>query len=502
MTSSPLFDAIVVGAGFSGIRMLCLLRENGFNVRGIECSQGLGGVWHTNRYPGARCDSPQPFYQIHDDVLASEWAFSERFPGHEELWRYFQYVESKRNVEKDFDFGVSVVQASFNEYLLWSSRLSDRRCLTTRWFIPAVGLASMPSMPEIKGIDQFQKELYHTANWPLSGISCKDKRVAVLGTGPSAARMISNIASEVKSLTIYQRTPVVVVSQSADPDGTASPHISPLTAEGARAAFKRSPTSASGFEYSLQDPQSLARAKISDPAKADILVPSKLPYPILTKRPCFMDYYYESLNRPNVELVDVNKEALVEITTNGIQSGTIHRDFDLFVCATGFEAPSSAILKLNITGKDGLNLADAWNPHIKSYMGMAVPGFPNMFYLFGPQSATVRINVPTAIECQAQWILSILKGLRDSGIKCCEPSQSAARSWVAILNSMWDDSLYSEINGWETRGVTQKPEPLWVQGIQKYNEHTQQCRAPEFRGFVEVQPMSQLEASARLKLHM
>ncbi|KAJ5640863.1 hypothetical protein N7528_000488 [Penicillium herquei] len=551
MAPSPQFDAIVVGAGFSGIRMLYLfvpwsdfvLRENGFNVRGIERYQGLGGVWYSNRYPGARCDSPQPFYQIHDPALASDWNFSERFPEHDELRRYFQHVESKWNVRKDFDFGVSVIQASFSEDLLWSVHLSDGRCLTTRWFIPAVGLASMPSMPDIKGIDQFQKELYHTANWPLSEVSCKDKRVAVLGTGPSAAQVISSIASEVTSLTVYQRTPVVAVPQSPDPDGTASPHLSPLTTEETRAAFKRSPTSASGLDYSLRDPQSvkvgsplrdiinnhlykegsvgflfgafadvfddkeaneqvfsiwsqLTRAKISDPVKANILVPPKLPFPILTKRPCFVDNYYESLNMPNVEVVDINKEPLIEITTEGIQSGSIHRDFDLIVCATGFEPPSSAILKLNIIGKDGLKLADVWNPHIKSYMGMAVPGFPNMFYLFGPQSATVRINVPTAIECQSQWILSILKGLRDAGIECCEPSQSAAQSWVAKLNRRWDDSLYSDIDGWETRGITQRPEPFWIQGIQKYNAFIQQCRAPDFRGFVKVQPKPQ--ASAKL----
>ncbi|KAJ6143361.1 hypothetical protein N7471_002814 [Penicillium samsonianum] len=463
---SPDFDAIVVGAGFAGIRMLYLLRGNGFNLRGIWRYNGLGGVWYANRYPGARCDSPQPFYQIQDETLASDWTFSERFPEHGEIRDYFQHIDSKWNVSKDFDFGATVIQASFNEDFLWSVWLSDGRCLTARWFIPAVGFASIPSLPAIRGIHQFQGELHHIGTWPLSGVSLKDKRVAVLGTGASGAQVVARIAPEVKSLTVYQRTPVVVIPVSTESDKFSNPHAASLTPERTRAAFRRSPKSFSGLDYSFQDSESVAvgsplrdilnmrlykegslgliwgnfsdvlanreaneqlysswakltRAKIREPTKRDILVPRIFPYPIGVKRACFVDNYYESFNRPNVGVVDTRKEELTKITRKGIQSGSTEREFDVIICATGFETLSTGITRLNITGKHGVHLTDVWKTRIISYLWMAVPGFPNMFYLFGPQGPTIKVNVPTTAECQAQWILSILKSLRESHIACC-----------------------------------------------------------------------------------
>ncbi|KAJ5489904.1 hypothetical protein N7453_010729 [Penicillium expansum] len=532
---SPDFDAIVVGAGFAGIRMLYLLRENGFRVRGIERYNGLGGVWYANRYPGARCDSPQPFYQIQDETLASGWTFSERFPEHGEIRDYFQYVDSKWNMSKDFDFGTTVVQASFNDDFLWSISLSDGRCLTARWFIPAVGFASAPSLPAIRGIDQFEGELYHTGSWPLSGVSLKNKRVAVLGTGASGAQVIASIAPEVKSLTVYRRTPVVVFPASPESDKFSNPLAASLTPEGSRAAFVRSPKSFTGLDYLFQDSESvaigsplrdilntrlykegglslilgnfsdvltnreaneqlysswakLARAKIRDPIKRDILVPRTLPYPIGIKRPCSVDNYYDAFNRSNVDVVDMRKEELTKITKNAIQSGSTKREFDVIICATGFEPLGTGLTRLNITGKHGVDLTDVWKTRIISYLGMAVPGFPNMFYLCGPQGPTVKVNAPTTVECQAQWILSTLKSLRKSHIDCCEPTLSASQGWVKKLNQQWNNSLYPKVNVWEARSSSGKSEPLWIKGVHKYHDYIQQCQAPDFRGFVELRP--------------
>jgi cation diffusion facilitator CzcD-associated flavoprotein CzcO len=487
------------------------LRENGFNVRGIERYNGLGGVWYANRYPGARCDSPQPFYQIQDETLADGWTFSERFPENGEIRQYFEYVDSKWNVSKDFEFGATVVQASFNEDCLWSVSLSDGGCLTARWFIPAVGFASSPSLPAIKGIDLFQGELHHTGSWPFPGVSLKHKRVAVIGTGASGAQVVASIAPEVESMTIYQRTPAVVIPASPESDKFSNPCAASLTPEGTRAAFRRSPRSFSGLDYSFRDPESVAigsplrdimsmhlykegglgliwgnfsdvlanreaneqlysswanmtRAKIRDPIKRDILVPRTLPYPIGIKRACFVDNYYESFNRPNVSVVDIRKEGLPNITKKGIQSGPTNREFDTIICATGFNSLSAGITKLNIVGKHGVHLTDVWKTRIISYLGMAVPGFPNMFYLFGPQGPTVKVNVPTTVECQAQWILSILKGLRESHIDCCEPTLSASQSWVEKLNQQWSNSLYMKANIWEARSSSDKSEPLWYVG--------------------------------------
>ncbi|PWY71008.1 FAD/NAD(P)-binding domain-containing protein [Aspergillus heteromorphus CBS 117.55] len=532
-TMKPDFDAIVIGGGFGGTRMLYLLRENGFKVRGIERHQGLGGVWHANRYPGARCDSPQPFYQIHDETLVGGWTFSERFPDHHEMREYFRYVDSKWNVSKDFDFGVAVVQASFERDLVWTICLSDGRRMTTRWFIPAVGVASRPSLPEIKGIDQFQGELHHTGDWPLSEVPLQGKRVAVIGTGASGAQVVARIAPEVESLTVYQRTPVVVIPASPESSQDSNPHAVPLTPDETRAAFQRSATSFSGVDYSFQDPESVAigsplrdifnmrlyregslglvwgnfsdiftnreankqlyvfwatqtRAKIRDPVKKEILAPSKQPYPIGIKRACFVDNYYESFNRPNVDVVDIREAPLTAITKTGIQRGPSHREFDVIICATGFESQTSGITRLNITGRHGVPLAEAWKTRVTSYLGMTVPGFPNMFYLFGPQGPTVKVNVPTTVECQAQWILSFLKVLRASGVNCCEPTRSAAHEWQEELKRHWEDSLYLGTALWEARNSSDQPEPLWIQGIQKYRQFLQKTQARNFRGFVEL----------------
>ncbi|KAJ5154382.1 uncharacterized protein N7500_009821 [Penicillium coprophilum] len=503
----PEFDVIVVGAGFAGIRMLYLLRENGFNVRGIERYNGLGGVWYANRYPGAQCDSPQPFYQIHDEELAGGWTFSQIFADHVEMRDYFRYVDSRWNVSKDIDFGTTVVQASFDEDSFWSVSLSDGRRLTARWFVPAVGFASTPSLPAIRDIDRFGGELYHTGHWPLSGVSLKSKRVAVIGNGASGAQVVPSIAPEVKSLTVYQRTPVVIIPATPKSDKYSNPHAGCLTPEGIRAAFKRSPKLYSGIDYSFQNPESVAigsplrdvlnkqlykegslglilgnfsdvltnreandelymfwskltRAKIRDPIKQDILVPQILPYPIGVKRPSFVDKYYESFNTSNVDVVDVSKE-VAKITRKGIQSGSTEREFDVIICATGFEPFGTSITRLNITGKHGLNLKDVWKTRIISYLGMTVPAFPNMFYLVGPQGPTVKVNVPTTVECQAQWILSILKSLRESHAEYCEPTLSASQGWVEKLNQQWNNSLYATAN---------------------------KCRESGFRGFVERQP--------------
>jgi cation diffusion facilitator CzcD-associated flavoprotein CzcO len=363
-------------------------------------------------------------------------------------------------------------------------------------------------MPTIKGIDRFQGELHHTGRWPLSEVSLKDKRVAVLGTGASGAQVIASIAPVVKSLTVYQRTPAVVIPNSPESDKFSNPHIASLTPEETCAVFRRSPKSFSGLDYFFKDSESvpigsplrdilnrqlykagslslilenftdvlankeaneqlywswanLTRAKITDPIKRDVLVPRILPYPIGVKRPLLVDNYYESFNRPNVNVVDTRKERLTRITSKGIQSGSTEREFDVIICATGFEPLSAGLLKLNITGKRSVHLTDVWNPRVISYLGMAIPGFPNMFYLWGPQGPTVKVNVPTTIECQAQWILSILKGLRESRIDCCEATQSASQGWVEKLHQQWDDSLYKKADVWEARSSADEPEPLW-----------------------------------------
>ncbi|RAK78149.1 flavin-containing monooxygenase [Aspergillus fijiensis CBS 313.89] len=400
---------------------------------------------------------------------------SERFPDHNEMRAYFQYVDRKWHVSQDYDFGVGVEGAAFQEDgLLWSISLSDGRCVTARFFIPAVGFASTPTLPKIPGIESFQGPLRHTADWPHSGLDVAGKRVAVIGTGASGAQVVARIAPQVQSLTVYQRTPVVAIPASPESAKDANLRTAtPLTPDGSRAAFQRTMTSFSGLDYCFQD---AASAAVGSPL-----------------RDLFNRQFYKEGSRALVwsnftDVVDVREAPLTEITPTGIRSGKTHVEYDVIVCATGFQSNSAGIARLNITGSRGVPLTEVWKHRVCSYLGMTVPGFPNMFYLFGPQGPTVKVNLPTAIECQAQWILAFLKALRTARVTGCEPTLAAAQAWQEELRAHWKDTLYAKTTTWEARNASNQPEPLWIRGIHRYNEALQASQALSFRGFTELQP--------------
>ncbi|KAJ6118250.1 FAD/NAD(P)-binding domain-containing protein [Penicillium samsonianum] len=444
-----------------------------------------------------------------DETLARDWNWSQRFPMQPEVLEYFEYVDSKLDISKDYDFGTTVTQAVFDETnAAWNVSLSDGRLLLARWLVLGVGFSSKTRVPNIEGLQLFEGEIHHTGAWPESGGDVKGKKVAIVGTGTSAAQTIREIGPSVASLTVYQRDPAIALpllpNDSVDPDPSlpqrgegnglfAAKALSTFT--GINHAFLNpnavpadSPTRQAYYNYLYEkgdwsllysnfedmwtnesvsnDVYSVwakrTRERIEDAAKCDLLVPETPNHPIGTKRVCLIDNYYETFNRPNVSLVDIVKEPLREITKTGIRSGEEHHDYDMIIFATGFQPLASGILAMNITGRSGMRLEDSWNKSSNSYLGMTVPGFPNMLYLNGPGSPTVGVNAPTVIEHQTQWMMTLLNFLRKSYISTFEATDAAAQGWRKELIKQWDASLFSSAiimqnNNHASRGK----EPTW-----------------------------------------
>lgn len=474
------------------------LRQQGFRVHGIEKSPSLGGVWYTNRYPGARADSPQPYYQFFDEMLIDGWTWSESFPEQSEILAYFEYVDSQWKISQHYTFSTSVNAASWDSSShQWHVFLSDGRVLLTRWLVCAVGFASFSSLPNLPGLDRFQGKMCHTAEWPDKPIDWKNARVAVIGTGASATQVIQELASQVQHLTVYQRSPVVGLPKDENTDKTA--WTDKKYAKKLVAAFPFSFRSErtmdvpdnerhtlysrllkegnwsfllSTFEDSLYDLKANSdmysfwaermRERIDDPRLKDLLIPLKPTYPIGIKRPCLQSGYYEVFNQDNVELVDVSTMPIVEITENGIQDARAHRAFDYIIWATGFEARTNTLTRINIQGKNSITLKSAWSQGVRSHLGLATHGFPNLFYLYGPQSATVRVNAPAVIQAQVDWLSNTLISLRSLSKTSCEATKEAETAWREKVANPWYQTLYPSAKSWETRGNNETcDEPAW-----------------------------------------
>lgn len=488
-----------------------------------------------------------PYYQILDESLASGWSWSERFPKQPEIRAYFNYIDQKLCISKCYDFNTTVISADFDERgAVWNISLSDGRVHQAQWFIAAVGFSSKLLIPNLKGADKFKGTIHHTGDWPRAGLDARNKRVAVIGTGTSAAQLIQEIAPSVTSLTVYQRSPAVAIPLLAEPS-PGSDVNGPPTKEENQVFARKSLNTYSGLDYTFSpdggqkemldrdefydylyrkggwhlllsnwkgiwhDRRANAdvyrfwsqkcRAKIQDPVKRELLVPLTSPTPIGVKRPCLIDNYYQTFNRQNVTLVDINQNPLQGITETGIQSSESHQQYDIIILATGFQSLASGILDMNITGRHGLRLADLWGTSANSYLGLTAPGFPNMFYLNGPAAPNPRANAPTVIEFQAQWLGTTLDNLRGARIKVFEPTATAAQEWREELTKQWRETLYPFALSMQTRNhLGDAHELYWyvyatvkernssadtrrVHGVNEYGSRLRRCQAPEFPGF-------------------
>jgi len=528
------FDAVVIGAGFSGLHMLKSLRDKlGMKVRVYEEGETVGGTWYWNRYPGARCDSDAYIYCFTwDKQLLQEWEWSERYPEQPEILRYLEHVAKRHDLKRDIQFDTRVTNAEFDEGTsLWKVRTDKGEEVTARYLIAAVGSLSTTNMPQFKGLEKFKGKWYHTSRFPQTGVDFTGKRVAVVGTGATAVQAIPEIAQQAKQLTVFQRTanycaparngkvdPEVVKARKADYDGVVKriresffgqehyfipKSVLETTPEEREREFDRM-WDAGGFAFWLANYQDMffsqeandlcadyikrkIRKTVKDPVVAEKLIPKGYAYG--TKRQPLDTNYYETFNKDNVLLVDAKTDGgIEEITEKGIRAGGKEYEFDIIVFATGFDAMTGPLKALNLKGRGGRTLDEQWADGPHSYLGISIAGFPNLFTITGPQSPSVLSNMPVSIEQHVEWITDCIDSMRKAGKSTIEATPQAQDQWVAHVNEVVNMTLMPGANSWYmSANIAGKPRAflpyLGPEGVGGYRKKCDEVAAKGYEGF-------------------
>ncbi|MBM3647057.1 MAG: NAD(P)/FAD-dependent oxidoreductase [Alphaproteobacteria bacterium] len=522
------FDAVIVGAGFGGLYMLQRLRGAGFKARVFEAGKGVGGTWYWNRYPGARCDveSVQYSYQFSPE-LQQEWEWTERYATQPELLRYANHVADRFDLRRDIVFETRVTEAAFDEAAsAWQVATDKGEKVMTRFLITAMGCLSSPNTPKIPGLVDFKGPTYHTGNWPHEGVDFTGKTVGVIGTGSSAIQSIPIIARQATHLTVFQRTANYTVPAHNRPLDPAYLHevkahypemrkraktmisgidfkvniasaIETPEAERRRQYQERWDYGGLGFMASFSDlmlndrsnrtAADFVRGKIrevvKDPETAERLAPKNI---IGCKRLCVDTGYWETFNRPNVTLVDVSDQPIERITANGLRVRGRDYIFDCLVLATGFDAMTGALLNVDVRGRGGQSLRDKWRDGPKTYLGLTMTGFPNLFTITGPGSPSVLTNMLPSIEQHVEWIGDCLEYLRSRGATVIEASPAAEEAWGGEVGEAAGATLRSTCNSWYVgANIPGKPRVFmpYIGGFPAYIERCEAVVKAGYAGF-------------------
>ena len=478
MVSATRLDAVVIGAGFSGLYQLHCLRDRlGLSAKVLEAAPELGGTWYWNRYPGARCDSESHSYcYFFSRELLEEWEWSERYPGPPEILRYLNHVADRLDLKRDIRFGTRVVGAAYDEAAnVWEiATESGERYLATH-LVAAVGCLSAASIPDIPGLEDFAGRWVHTGEWPREGVDFRGKRVGQIGTGSTGIQAAPVIAQSAAHLTVFQRTAQYSVPARNQPlsdefrryvrghheeirevcRSTPNGHpfriaerkvsdVGPAEREAIyeaawekgglqfRATFRDLVLDKAANDTAAEFIKAKIREIVRDPETARAL--ADIDHPYAAKRPPIDTDYFETFNRDNVALVDLRADPIERITPSGIRTRSREHPLDIIVFATGFDAMTGPLLRLGIRGRGGLALAEAWRAGPSTYLGLQVPGFPNLFTITGPGSPSVLTNMPIAIEQHVEWITGCIGYMRRKGIARCEPAPAAAATWNEQVN--------------------------------------------------------------------
>ncbi|MDP1879129.1 MAG: NAD(P)/FAD-dependent oxidoreductase [Actinomycetota bacterium] len=489
--ATEVLDAVVVGAGFSGLYMLIRLRELGLRSTVIEKGDDVGGTWYWNRYPGARCDIDSVDYcYSFSPKLLEEWRWTERFATQPEILSYLEFVADTFDLRRDIRFSTTVTAADFDaESGTWLVRTSDGNLLRARYVVMAVGNLSEPKRPDIPGVDTFAGDSFHTAQWPKEGVDFTGRRVGVIGTGSTGIQAIPLIAEQAEHLFVFQRTPnysmparnaplepqyvedvlasfderreVSRRSDAGTPFPPASKGTFEVSDEEREAMFEEGwrRGGINALSYAFTDfftdvranevAQEFARRKIrelvEDPQTAESLLPS---HHIGTKRTCVDTNYFATYNRDNVTLVDLRREPIEAVTEGGIRTASRHIDLDCLVYAVGFDAMTGAMTAIDIAGRGDRTLREAWADGPATYLGLMVADFPNLFLVTGPGSPGVLSNMVVSIEQHVEWIAETIGYLEAEGLATIEASPAAQDQWVAHVNDLANATLYPQAASW------------------------------------------------------
>ena len=525
---APDVDAVVIGAGFAGLYMLHRLRDMGLSVRVFERGSGVGGTWYWNRYPGARCDTDSVEYSYQfSDALQQEWRWTERFATQPEILRYLEHVADRFDLRRDIRFGTSVTEAAFDEAAgCWRIATDDGARLSATYCIMATGCLSAPNRPEFDGLDRFAGEWYHTGAWPHEGVSFAGKRVGIVGTGSSAIQSIPLIAAEASHLTVFQRQANYTVPARNAPldagvyadiraqygelrqQAKQTPtgcwwHVNPATADEMSPSARRRELEArwetgglcmySVFKDVLMNDEAneIAAAFIREkirglvhaPQVAALLSPHSF---VGCKRICLDTDYFATFNRPNVTLVDISDAPVEEITRAGLRTGGREYELDTIVFAIGYDAMTGPLLRVDIRGVGGQTLKAKWADGPRTYLGLLVEGFPNLFTITGPSSPSVLTNMVPAIEQHVEWIADCIANARACGRPRIEATREAEDGWMAHHEEVAAETLFPSCNSWYVgANVPGKPRKVtpYTGGFPTYIEKCDAVVANGYEGF-------------------
>jgi cation diffusion facilitator CzcD-associated flavoprotein CzcO len=504
------FDAIVIGAGVSGLYQLYRLRELGLHARVFETGSAVGGTWYWNRYPGARFDSESWTYGYSfSRELLEEWDWEEHFAGQPETERYLNYVADKFDLRRDIQFNSRVTAAHYQEDARsWDVVLEDGRHYYTRFLITAVGVLSAPTMPRIPGVESFRGQSCHTHYWPKEPVKFEGKRVAVIGTGATAVQTITEVAKTAGHLTVFQRTPqwcaplhnakitqeemrqiranyAEIFARCQETYGCFIHSTDPRSAlevtHEEREAFWEKLYGEPGFGIwmgnfrdIMVDRQANAlisdfvarkiRQRVKDPAVAEKLIPKN--HGFGTRRVPLESGYYEVYNQPNVKLVDINETPIARITPTGIETSDTEYEFDIIIYATGFDAITGAFDRIDIRGVDGASLKEKWQDGPQTFLGILVDGFPNMLMVMGPHAGLG--NFPRAVEYTSDWVTGLIRFAHDRDLTRIEATAAGAVAWTDHVIASSEGLLFTEVDSWMT-GINRNVEGKQVRRIMRYS---------------------------------
>ncbi|HEX5366223.1 MAG TPA: NAD(P)/FAD-dependent oxidoreductase [Acidimicrobiales bacterium] len=525
------YDVVVVGAGFAGLYQLHRLRALGMSVVLLEAGTGLGGIWHWNCYPGARVDTNVPLYEFSDEAVWRDWYWDERFPDWTALRRYFQHVDAVWELSGDIRFGTRVQGAAWDEVdHRWLVATDGGARLRARFMVLCTGFAAKAYVPDLPGLAGFGGACHHTAHWPQEGLDMTGRRVGVVGTGASGVQVTQEAAKVAAEVTVFQRTPMMALAMQqrrlgrAEQDeakagypelfrkrretnsgfhwaGISEPTLS-VPEEDRRSTYERlwqeggfAFWAGGYFDVVLDEGANRAayefwrekvRARIDDPELAEHLAPTDAPHPFGVKRPSLEQTYYDAFNQDNVTLVDLRTTPIERVTTTGVRTTASDHDLDLLVLATGFDAVTGGLTSIELRGTHGGTLADHWRDGVRTHLGVASEGFPNLLFLYGPQSPSGFCNGPTCAEVQGDWVVDMLAHLWDGGVTRVEATAEAEQAWRDQVQAIAAMTLFPRADSWYMgANIPGKRREMlnWPGGLQLYLAACQESAAAGYGGF-------------------
>ena len=528
MAHSSTLDAFVIGAGFGGMYALHRLRELGLTVHAIEAGKDVGGTWYWNRYPGARCDVMSIDYSYSFcDEIQQEWTWSEQFAAQPEILAYANHVATRLDLRRDIEFDTRAAAVSYDEAAnLWCIQTEAGAVFEATYCFMATGPLSHPKGLDIAGAGSFRGDTYHAQRWPHHEVSFAGKRVGVIGTGSSGIQIVPVVAEQAAHLHVFQRTPSFTLpmrNRKLAPEYVAEvkaqyPHLRAISRNspngGLRPVSTRALFSVSADErHKLmedawntsghtmlsifgdllmnQDANDVVaefvRGKVGeivrDPVVAEALKPRG--YPIFARRPCLDTGYYEAFNRDNVTLVDCLTDPIEEITPTGIRTREQHVDLDIIIAANGYDALTGAMLAIDVKGRGGCSLREKWKAGARSYLGLLMDGFPNLFVISGPNGPSALANFITISEHNVNWACDCISHMERHGLATVEATAEAENAWMDHIDEIGSRSLMPKANTWYTgTNVAGKPRnfPIYAGGFGRYADHCRQVVARDYEG--------------------